>query len=68
MSRDPSPHEAFDWHKSPVLSIAYRMLGGVAEGRIHATSLVLDPGKPGGVSSLERFEKEVSGWAMRRSS
>ena len=68
MSRDPSPHEAFDWHKSPLLSIAYRILDGVAEGRIRAIRLVLGPGKPGRVPSLERLEKEVSRWAMRRSS
>ena len=68
MSRDPSPHEAFDRHKPFLMSIAYGMLGGVAEDHIRAIRLVLDPGKPGSVPLLERFEKEVSGWAMRRSS
>ena len=67
MSRDPSPHEAFDRHKPLLLAMACRMLGGVAGGRIRAICLALDPGKPG-VPSIKRFEKEVSGWAMRRSS
>jgi RNA polymerase sigma-70 factor, ECF subfamily len=31
MSRDPSPHEAFDRHRPLLFSIAYRMLGSVAD-------------------------------------
>lgn len=71
MSRHPSSHGAFDRRRSFLLSVAYRMLADIAdaaEGRIRATRLVPDPEKSGGALPLQGFEKEVSGWAMRRSS
>jgi hypothetical protein len=56
-----SPHEAFDRRRPLLFSIAYRMLGGVAKGRIRVTRLMLDPGYLGGAPCLKRFEKEVPG-------